>query len=100
MLRRLVLMCSAAAVVLAAPVPAARAQESLDRPEAAAAPPAHVAYIEGTVTLEREGRPESSVLNMPLLSGDRIRTADGRVEIVFADASTLHLDTQTTVDIM
>ena len=31
-------------------------------------------------------------------AGDRIRTQDGRVEILFADGSTLHLDANTTID--
>ena len=35
---------------------------------------------------------------MPLLAGDRVRTQNGRVEILFGDGSTLHLDTDTTVD--
>ena len=35
---------------------------------------------------------------MPLLAGDRIRTQNGRVEILFNDGSTLHLDTNTLVD--
>jgi hypothetical protein len=33
------------------------------------------------------------------LSGDRLKTVDGRVEVLFADGSALHLDAQTTVDI-
>jgi len=61
--------------------------------------PAHVSHVEGTVTLEREGRPENSPLNMPLLSGDRLKTLDGRAEILFADGSALHLDSRTTLDI-
>ena len=32
---------------------------------------------------------------MPLLAGDRVRTRGGRVEILFADGSTLHLDHNT-----
>src|SRR4029078_7406279 len=35
---------------------------------------------------------------MPLLSGDRVRTQNGRVEILFGDGSTLHMDTDTTFD--
>ena len=41
------------------------------------AAPAHVAHVEGAATLERDGRAESALLNMPLLSGDRLRTATG-----------------------
>jgi hypothetical protein len=36
---------------------------------------------------------------MPLLSGDRLKTLDGRVEVLFADGSALHLDSRTTLDI-
>ena len=68
------------------------------QPEPDAVPPAHVSLVEGVATLEREGRAESP-LNMPLLSGDRLKTADGRVEVLFADGSTLHLDRSTTLDV-
>ena len=61
--------------------------------------PAHVAFVEGAASLEREGRADNHPLNMPLLSGDRLRTAEGRVEVLFADGRTLHLDRQTTIDV-
>ena len=61
--------------------------------------PAHVALVEGAASLERDGRTEASALNMPLLTGDRLRTADGRVEVLFEDGSTLHLDSATTIDV-
>ncbi len=35
---------------------------------------------------------------MPVLAGDRVRTRAGRVEVLFADGSTLHLDGNTLVD--
>jgi hypothetical protein len=57
-----------------------------------------VSHVEGTAAIEREGRAENSPLNMPLLSGDRLKTADGRVEVLFADGTALHLDNRTTVD--
>jgi hypothetical protein len=60
--------------------------------------PAHVAFVEGSVTLERDGRPDTAPLNMPLLSGDRIRTAAGRAEIEFGDNASLFIDAQTTID--
>ena len=63
------------------------------------AAPAHVAYVEGTVSLERDGRPETAPLNMPLLSGDRLKTMDGRAEVLFGDGSALHLDARTTIDL-
>lgn len=61
-------------------------------------PPAHVAFVDGAAVLERDGHADSAPVNMPLLAGDRIRTEDGRVEILFSDGSTLHLDTNTTLD--
>ena len=75
----------------------ASAQSS--QPETDTVAPAHVAHVEGTVTLERDGRPETNPLNMPLLSGDRLKTTDGRVEVLFADGSALHMDARTTLDI-
>ena len=72
---------------------AARAQE----PSGEA--PAHVSFVEGSVTLEREGRIDDAPSNMPLLAGDRLRTRSGRVEILFGDGSTLHLDQDTTLDL-
>ena len=64
----------------------------------AADPPAHVSVVDGAAVLERDGQPDSAPANMPLLAGDRLKTQDGRVEILFADGSTLHLDANTTLD--
>jgi FecR protein len=92
--RRFVLLPSLAAVLsfLLAGATPARAQDADTNA------PAHVAIVEGGATLERDGRPESSPLNMPLLSGDRLRTSDGRVEVLFGDGSTLDIDAGTTID--
>jgi hypothetical protein len=90
---RLLLISALAAFVSSAPLYA-------QVPETDAVAPAHVAHVDGTVSLEREGRTETSPLNMPLLSGDRLRTgADGRVEVLFADGSTLHLDMRSSLDV-
>ena len=62
--------------------------------------PAYIAIVDGSATLERDGRIETSPLNMPLLTGDRIRTTDGRVEIRFADGGRLLLDSATAVDVL
>jgi len=68
-------------------------------PDALAAdPPAHVSVVDGAAVLERDGQPDLAPANMPLLAGDRLRTQGGRVEILFADGSTLHLDANTTLD--
>src|SRR3954469_24065388 len=61
-------------------------------------PPAHVSFVDGGAVLERDGQPDASPANMPILAGDRIRTDAGRVEILFTDGSTLQLDAQTTLD--
>jgi ferric-dicitrate binding protein FerR (iron transport regulator) len=71
----------------------AHAQEPITR-EA----PAHISLVEGTAVLERDGQTDASPSSMPLLAGDRVRTRAGRVEILFADGSTLHLDANTVVD--
>jgi len=94
MLPRLALTLALVVVVCPRSLFAQTPQSELDN-----AAPAHVSYVEGTATLERDGRPENAPLNMPLLSGDRLRTIDGRVEVLFADGSALHLDSRTTMDI-
>jgi hypothetical protein len=66
--------------------------------DAATDPPAHISFVDGVASLERDGQPDSSPANMPLLAGDRVRTDSGRLEILFADGSTLHLDANTVVD--
>jgi FecR protein len=81
----------AAAAVLAPG--AVAAQEPADSD-----PPAHVSFVDGVAVIERDGQTDSAPANMPLLAGDRIRTEAGRVEILYADGSTLHLDHNTTVD--
>jgi hypothetical protein len=85
--------------ILAALVYPAALYAQASPPESDAVAPAHVAHVEGTASLEREGRAENSPLNMPLLSGDRLRTADGRLEVLFADGTTLHLDNRSTIDV-
>src|SRR5262245_65134130 len=62
--------------------------------------PAYVSVVDGGATLERDGRVENAPLNMPLLAGDRLRTSNGRVEIRFADGGRLHLDANTSLDVL
>ncbi len=64
----------------------------------AADPPAHISVVDGQAVLERDGRTEPSPGSMPLLAGDRLRTQAGRVEVLFGDGSTLHLDVHTVAD--
>jgi hypothetical protein len=62
--------------------------------------PAYVSVVDGGATLERDGQVETAPLNMPVLTGDRLRTSDGRLEVRFADGGRLQLDTRTAVDVL
>lgn len=64
------------------------------------APPAHVAFVEGSATVEREGEVESLSSGMPLVGGDRLQTTVGRVELLFEGGSTLFLDESSTLDLL
>ena len=61
-------------------------------------PPGHIAFVDGAAVLERDGRIDSDPASMPLLAGDRLRTQAGRVEVLFPDGGSLHLDSDTVVD--
>jgi ferric-dicitrate binding protein FerR (iron transport regulator) len=74
------------------------AQEPAPTGQPATDPPAHISVVDGTALLERDGRTDTELLSMPLLAGDRVRTQAGRVEVLFADGSALHLDEHTMVD--
>ena len=63
--------------------------------------PAHLSFVEGSVTLERDGRLEPAEANIALLAGDRLRTrGSGRVEIMFADGSALTVDEHSELDLL
>src|SRR5947207_15163409 len=68
----------------------ARGQEAL--------PPAYLAVVEGTATLERDGEAQPAVVNMPFVPGDRLRTAAGRVEIDFPDGTTIEVAAYSEVE--
>ena len=80
------------AVVLSLWAVAARSQD----PD----PPAHIAFAEGTASLEREGQAQTVTVGLPFLVGDRLRTAGGRVEILFPDGSALDIDEYSAVDLL
>jgi hypothetical protein len=61
--------------------------------------PAHLAYVEGAATFEREGQAETAVSGMPLVPGDRVQTTRGRVEVLFPDGTSLAIDEFTTVEL-
>ncbi len=62
--------------------------------------PAHVAVVDGTGTLERDGTIEPIALNTILVAGDRLRTDQGRIEILFGDGSVLDVDAFSSVDLL
>lgn len=62
--------------------------------------PAHVAVVDGTALLERDGRASAAEENTPLLAGDRLRTERGRVEVLFADGSALDIDEYSSIDLL
>jgi Family of unknown function (DUF6600)/FecR protein len=64
-----------------------------------AAPTAHVAFVEGSATLERDGAVEMLDSAVPVVDGDRLRTPGGRLEIFFQDGSTLQMDQSSTLDV-
>jgi hypothetical protein len=62
--------------------------------------PAHVAYATEGTWLERDGIVEAAPFNVPLLTGDRLRTAEGRTEVMFADGSLLSFDRHTEAEFL
>ncbi|CAN5787387.1 hypothetical protein BH24ACI4_BH24ACI4_15490 [soil metagenome] len=92
MLRPLLSTLLMVATICACALPL-RAQEATG-----AEPPAHIAFVEGPVVLERDGETDPQPASMPLLAGDRLRTQGGRAEVLFADGSALHLDANTILD--
>src|SRR5436309_2008173 len=85
------LLATLTAAMLAAP--SVRAQEP-------APPPAHISSVEGAVTIDHDGISEPAVLNMPVLEGDRIRTTNGRVEVMLPDGSVIEIDLDSEVELL
>src|SRR5207248_3243775 len=73
----------------------ATAQDAVDRDV-----PAHVMFVDGAATLERDGQLDVVTANMPVVPGDRLRTSSGRVEILFSDLTTVDVDEESTVDML
>ena len=61
--------------------------------------PAHLSFVDGSATLEREGQAETAVSGMPFVPGDRLQTTRGRVEVLFTDGSALAVDEFTTIEL-
>ena len=91
-----ILLCTCVTALVSPPM--LEAQEPTSPPVEAPAP-AHISFVDGVAILERDGGTDDSPLSMPLLAGDRVRTRLGRVEILFADGATLHLDRNTVIDL-
>src|SRR5215475_3622179 len=65
----------------------------------AAPPPAYIAVVDGAATIERDGQSQPAPLNAPFVPGDHLRTASGRVGILFPDGSALDVDEHSGVDL-
>ncbi len=63
-------------------------------------PPAHIAFAEGSASLDREGQSQPVTAGLPFLVGDRLRTTDGRIEVLFPDGSALDIDEYSSVDLL
>lgn len=61
--------------------------------------PAHVAYVEGRVILDRENESDAAALGVPLVEGDRLRTEQGRAEVLFPDGTALDVDEFSTIEL-
>lgn len=82
--------------ILVAVVATPRAQA---QPSSSATPP-HVATVDGRATLVRDVTAEPLHDGMPLMNGDRLEAADGRVTILFGDGSAIDVDRHTRLDIL
>src|SRR4051812_36631502 len=83
-------LCFLTALCTLATVAPSRAQE--------ASPPAYLAVVEGNATLERGGEAEPAVRDMPFVPGDRLQTANGRVQIEFPDGSAIEIAEDSIVE--
>ena len=59
--------------------------------------PVFVSVAEGDVWLTRQGQAVRDIENVPLEAGDELRSASGRVELLFDDGSVVALDRGTTL---
>jgi hypothetical protein len=91
------MLTAAACVFCCLSVVTAYAQEPIS---AAPPPPAHLAFVDGSVDVVQDGVTARAEPPTLLIDGDTVRTAYGRAEIVFADGSLLHLDRDTSLDIL
>ncbi len=62
-------------------------------------PPAHLGVVDGAATLTRDGNVDEAIASVPLVEGDRLRTDDGRLELVLIDGSAIYLDERSELDV-
>ncbi len=62
-------------------------------------PPAHIAQLDGSATLDRDGESAAAAVGVPFVEGDRLRTGLGRAEVLFADGSALAVDQDSIVEL-
>jgi len=87
-----VVYCLSLALIVCFAAPIAHAQE--------AAPPAYLSAVSGAATIERDGELEPAVVNMPLVEGDILRTADGGVQVIFPDGSAIDIEPDSEVEML
>lgn len=61
--------------------------------------PAYVSAISGDARLDRDGEVTRDFEQVPLLTGDQLRTTRGRVEVLFTDGSVIALDEYSAVTV-
>ena len=74
------------------------AQSGESRAEFAAPP--HIAFVDGSATVERDGVSQPAGVNAPFEPGDRLRTVAGRVEVLFPDGTALDIDLYSTIEFL
>ncbi len=89
-----------ALLILLALVASNSARVQAQQPDPGPAPSAHVAFVDGLATIERDGEVESVEAGMPLVDGDRLETSSGRLELLFDDNSTLYVDEFSRLDLL
>jgi hypothetical protein len=62
--------------------------------------PAHISSVDGNATIDRNGELEPVVVNMPVVEGDRLRTANGRVSVMYPDGSAIDIDRDSEVEFL
>ena len=70
------------------------------QPDPEPPPSAHVAFVDGLATIERDGEVEPVDAGIPLVDGDRLETSSGRLELLFDDGSTLYVDEFSRLDVL